>query len=406
LETQLDDSVVGASRARTCSLTQVNMGNHQIISLVPSDIAAGELDAELAIEEGTDFSSMDLALEENYYDGFAKANASSTGVRAADYLHATDGDAYRGLMCVETPIPKALASRIELRVRDSSDLAGKEAIGLFHAGRSGSIAPLHFDWDHRWIFHACLTGRKTIYLIPPDAGWLLNPVINTSAICVPRLSVTDRGELLHRLGGTEIALFAGQGVLFPSLWWHAVLYEAPSMSVSVRFGEQPRLRPFAVLPRSFWLQRLVWWLFRHPAAPDAEKCLVQCLEAFLRPGIGWKKRYQQVNGVYRRLLLERNQSFGAMYLTSDNFNSEIYLARQELKEAYSLPSSGSAVEMPPAAVEEVEDYLFEALRSGLSGPEKSDPIPSNQRRNLAEYALASRQGLRPRRGLVAMQLLR
>ena len=383
--------------------------NHQVISVVPSDVPAAEFGlfgAELAIEEGVNFLSMNLALEENYYDGFARANSSARYVLADDYLCAPDGDAYRGLMCVETPIPKALASRIELRVRDSRGLAGKEAIGLFHAGRTGSIAPLHFDWDHRWIFHACLSGRKTIYLIPPDAGWLLNPVINTSAICVPRLSTFDRGELLRRLGGTEVALSAGQGVLFPSLWWHAVLYDAPSMSVSVRFGEQPTLRPFAVLPRSFWLQRLVWLLFRRQApALDAAKCLGQCLEAFLRPRISWKKRYHLANTVYRRLLLERDQSFGAQYLTSENFNSEIYLAREELKGAYSLLNSDERAGTSSETTDEVEDYLFAAFHRNLSTLEKSDLIPSNQRRDLAEYALAKRQGLRPRRGFVAVQSL-
>jgi hypothetical protein len=344
---------------------------------------------KLVTKSKLDLSSIHVVLQPNYYDGYEKHTSAAQRILLSDYLNSTDAT-YADLMCVEMPLPNVLASEMKVYFADGA-FHGRSAVCLVHAGRAGSIAPLHFDWDHSWVLHACVSGRKTVYLVPPDFGWLLNPILNTSAICVPRLSDIDRGEFLRRLGGTEVELTAGQALLFPSLWWHAFRYEAPSTSVSVRFGEQPELRPFAVLPRSFWLQRLVWQLFQQNVARNAEDCLSRCLSAFFERR-SWSKRYYGVNSVYRAILEGSGQNYGAHYLGSERFNPEYYMAKDELKELYCLDESEADTKFTAEGLEEVRKYLFG----------KSSCIAYKTQQALAKYALLKRQGLQPRRGLITI----
>ena len=81
---------------------------------------------------------------------------------------------------------------------------------------------------------------------------------------------------------------------------------------------------------------------------------------------------------------------------SDGFNSELYIARDELATLYSINSTRS-LERATESVESVQKYLFAGLDS-----EKPGAVPYKTQRALAQYALAKRQGLRPRRGLVAV----
>jgi hypothetical protein len=230
-------------------------------------------------------------------------------------------------------------------------------------------------------------------VFPPDAGWLLNPLINTSAICVPRLSEDDLGYLLEHLGGFRINLAASEAVLFPSLWWHAVRYHAPSMSISIRFAEQRRLRPFAVLPRSFWLQRVVWELFRSKAGAESAAIVARCLEQFFRPRKNWLERYLAMNALYRCCLVEMSQSRGAEYLGSDDFNSELNAVGTEIQDIYDFqPRIGAS--KTTKGIEDTRQFLF--------GNGKSTGVPYKTQCALAHYALAKKQGLEPRRGLVAI----
>lgn len=347
----------------------------------------------LAIEHPLDLSSMEVLLQPNYYDGFTTAQQRSRRLKVDEYLRSADVS-LDNLMCVEMPLPNVAAGKMQLHVRRGP--SERTAVCLFHAGRSGSIAPLHYDWDHKWVLHVCLTGRKAFYLLPPEAGWLLNPVINTSSICVPRLADRDRHDLLRRLGGIEVRLAAGEAVLFPSLWWHAVRYEAPSTSISVRFGEQQALRPFGAMPRSFWLQRLVWELFRRDGCHDQpRRALQRCLAAFFKRG-HWTKRYEEANATYRQILREMGGEYGAEYLASRNFNSEISIAGAELADSYGLNTSRGSPILAHDSLEDIRGYLFE----------RAPKVPYNMQRKLARYAATKRQGLRPRRGVILVQRIR
>ena len=338
-----------------------------------------------------DFASTELTLQPNYYDGFRQLGEAPRRITAGEYLSPQGDTAFAGAMCVEMPAPRAFASGIELRLARS--VGGTDrAVCLIHAGRVGSIAPLHFDWDHKWVLHVCLSGRKTFYLFPPDVGWLLNPVVNTSTICVPRLRDDDRDDLMRRLDGFKIDLAAGEALLFPSLWWHAVRYDAHSMSMSIRFGEKAVLRPFAVLPRSFWLQRLLWDLYRETNTAQIVAILERSLEQFFKPWKNWRDRYRIVNDIYRQSLLEFSTSRGADYLVSESLNPELQLASAELEESYSLELSAGGPQTRET-VEEVRHFLFGG---------KLDTVSYKTQRALAKYAILKRQGLVPRRGLVAI----
>jgi hypothetical protein len=350
----------------------------------------GDSCVELHIEGNMNFSKLIITLESNYYDGIAPRIVNQQQISLGEYLRTDDHQADNHLMCVEMPLPRSIVSKMHLHISERSISAGN-AVCLFHAGRAGCIAPLHYDWDHKWVLHACLTGRKTLYFFSPDVGWLLNPIVNTSAICVPRLSKIDRAAVLCRLGGTEVNLTAGQAVLFPSVWWHAARYEVPSTSVSVRFGEQIALRPFAVLPRSFWLQRLVWEFFQQKTGLDPNKYLTRCLAVFFSR-CSWTDRYYKTNATYRCILEEMGQPYGTEYLVSDNFNSEMHIAKDELKHLYSLNDLRKNPKISVDSLEDIRSYLFE----------RSGEVPYKTQQAMAKYAFAKRQGLKPRRGLIVV----
>jgi Cupin-like domain len=336
-------------------------------------------------------SQTEITISNDYYSGFRRPTTPSYKVNANEYLKGTSkGLANKNLMCPEMPVPRNLAREIRLIV-SGHPVWSKEAVALLHAGRPGSITPIHFDWDHTWVAHACVIGRKRFFLIPPSAGWLLSPIINTSALAIPRFSNSDRSELLASLGGMEILLEAGQGILFPSLFWHGAVYEEPSLGVSVRFEALPGGRPFAVLPRSWLLQRLMWLFFDDDYAHSAQ-FLRQYLKSFFSDTRTWKARYRRTMELCRQSLMDRGQQQGAFEWISENFSAELELASEELKLYY-----GGNVDarntLERSRVTEIRRFLFAGIED-LSGA---------QELRLARYALSVRQGLPPKRGLVQIE---
>jgi hypothetical protein len=253
------------------------------------------------------------------------------------------------------------------------------------------MTPIHFDWDHKWVAHACLLGRKRFFIFPPDAGWLLSPIINTSALAIPKFSEPERQDLFKRLGGSEIVLEAGQGILFPSMFWHGALYEEPSLAVSVRFETSLGGRPFAVLPRSWFLQRLVWRFFANAYNSIASHFLVQYLKTFFSRTKTWKDRYRQVSDLSRGALLACGEERGAREWIGENFSLELALASEELKLYY----GNVAVRKPyeKDRVSETRKYWFQGL----------DGVSAAHQLLLSRYALSVRQGLPPKRGLVQIE---
>lgn len=355
------------------------------VGLVP----AGEVRIVASEEITSQLDGLALDVRNDYYSSFNRADPVAYRASADEYLFGSDEKWQdKSLLCPEMPIPRHLAPAVRLTASVETSWTN-QAVGLIHAGRAGSMAPVHFDWDHKWIAHACLLGRKRLFIFPPQAGWLLSPVINTSALCIPRFAESDRRELLNKLGGVEVSLEAGQGVLLPSLFWHGVLYEEPSLSISVRFEPYPGGRPFAVLPRSWLLQRLVWRFFRRGYGTEADLFLTECLQSFfLREG-GWKGRYRRLDSLYRRALLERGEQQGVEVLVAENFSAEMVLASRALQLYYGT-SPSVRLSNGDDRVREVAEYIFEAVGRPLGASEY----------RLAAHALRVRQGLPPKRGFV------
>ena len=161
-------------------------------------------------DEIFDLDRLTLTVAEDYYTRFRRRSFVSDTVSAAKYL----GDDFpkrteQPLLCQEMSVPRHFLSSISLSVPRGA--AGTQhAVSYIHAGRSGCMTPLHFDWDTTWVANVCLTGRKRFFIFPPSAGWLLSPMLNLSALCVPKFSEADRLDILGRLGGVEIVLNAGE----------------------------------------------------------------------------------------------------------------------------------------------------------------------------------------------------
>lgn len=365
-----------------------------VCDLVDSAKATNEsaLTAAVVSDLTSRLDELEIPVTKDYYSAFRNENQPSYKVTAHEYLFGKEARwARTSLLCPEMPIPYHLISAVRLAV-PSNTTWNKQAVALVHAGRAGCIAPVHFDWDHKWVAHACLLGRKRLFIFPPQAGWLLSPVINTSALCIPRFSEPDRRELLDKLGGVEVSLEAGQGVLLPSMFWHGVLYEEPALSISVRFEPYSGGRPFAVLPRSWLLQRLVWWFFQRGYGVEANEFLTECLETFFLKRCGWKDRYRRLASLYHEALTERGEQRGAEEFISENFSGELVLASKELK-LYYRDSPEVKLAGNDDRINKAADYIFEAVRHSRGASEL----------RLAAHALRVRQGLPPKRGLIEIE---
>lgn len=333
-----------------------------------------------------DLDRLNLTVAEDYYTRFRQPTFASETVSAAAYFSGESPQSKNNLLCQEMPIPRHLSSSIRLSLPEGAGWTS-QGVGQIHAGLRGSVTPLHFDWDMTWIANVCLIGQKRLFFFPPEAGWLLSPVVNLSALCVPKFSESDRHDLLEKLGGLEVVLKAGEGIIFPSLSWHAALYEEPTLSVSVRFEPVAGGRPFAALPRSWLLQRLMWRFFREEYGSPAAEFLLEFLPALFNGRGGWIERYRRVTELCQRALVDRGEAKGAEVLAGENFSTELAVASETIKRYYTL-TSRVRDSVDSEILRDAVNYIFEEI--GV--------IPNAER--FATYAIRQRQGLRPQRGLV------
>ncbi len=204
------------------------------------------------------------------------------------------------------------------------------ARALAHAGHEGDVSALHFDWDFAHVLQMCLSGQKRFLFAPPDAGWLLRPIVNESSISLRELSACDRKELLSMSGGCEVVLHAGDAILFPALWWHGVIYEDTTLAISVRFGEPEWAQQWTDLPPSWLLQRLVWRLAEQP--DELAPCRAALQEQWIAPG-SWRERRCRLLTQVRTQLCRRGSRHG-LELASDAFDAELAIASEMLERLY------------------------------------------------------------------------
>jgi hypothetical protein len=337
----------------------------------------------------TNLDQVELKITNDYYSSFRNFDSTHFQTSADEYLLGSDERwSDKSLLCPEMPIPSSLSRGVEAIV-SSKFSCTDQAVALIHAGRQGCIAPVHFDWDHRWIAHACLTGRKRFFLFSPDAGWFLNPIINTSSLCIPRFSESDLYEFIQRSGGVEIVLEAGQGILFPSMFWHGVYYDDASLAISIRFESQTGGRPFAVLPRSWLLQRLIWEFFQQDYKGQSCEFLKKYIDSFFQQKGGWKDRYRRITMLCRTALLDLGKQQGAAELIAENFSAEVALAAQELRFYYGNVRGLNKL-MNDDCVQNIMNYIFETEM----------PLEEASMLRLAAYASEMKQGLPPKRGII------
>lgn len=361
----------------------------------PNSMAGSAVEGEVSVVISDEITShldrLDLKIRGDYYDSFNRSNVMIYKVSAEQYLFGNDRRWLdRSLLCPEMPVPGNLSRIIRLSMPHSST-STDQAVALVHAGRKECMTPIHFDWDHKWIAHACLIGRKRFFLFPPNAGWLLSPIINTSALAIPKFSESDRSDLFQSLGGREIILEAGQGILFPSMFWHGALYEEPSLALSVRYEMNVRGRPFGAIPRSWFLQRLVWRFFKNAYDSEAINFLVQYLKSFFSRTRTWKDRYKKVTELSRSALLECGEQRGVQEWVGENFSLEMALASEELKIYYGKVAARTPYDKD--RITETQKYLFQGVKD----------VSVAHQLLLSRYALSVRQGLPPKRGLVQIE---
>lgn len=348
-------------------------------------------DINVSFDLSSDFlksvKQLRIPLSENYYDAFRTRERQTVEMPVDAYLRMKPED-YGSRLCPELPLPGILTPNLKLRV--NLNTWDKMATSFLHIGNKGAIAPLHYDWDHRWVAHGCLEGTKRLFFFPAEAGWLLNPIINTSAYALARFSAVDKIEFLSRMGGEEVLLKAGQGVLFPSMFWHAAEYDGPSISLSARFEVVPGGRPFAALPRSWLLQRLLWLFFRDGFSAKSFAFLSDHLDIFFRTYRSWKFRYEATLEHCRKSLESLGQHAGIHGWIGKSFSSELALASRELRPYYDFEPS-DLTRMSGSAVEETRQYIFMGT---------SFEISTTSQERLAAYALHVRQGLIPKRGMI------
>ncbi len=333
--------------------------------------------------------AVDIPIVSNYYDAFGKLLKAPKIAKLGYYLKDSTTRVFDvDELCPEMPVPKALAEYLSLQIKKKpSKGASTEAVALLHVGRKGCVAPLHFDWDHDMVLHACLRGRRTFYFFPPESGWLLVPVLNTSALNVPKLSRKDKKDLLAKLGGCEITLQPGEAVLFPSMWWHSVYYDTASVGLSVRFSSRSDFAVFSVLPRSWLLQRIIAELFVNDAsAAKVKNVLDMCAQAFFATYKNWHERYHAFNTACRNVLRQMGKDKGVDQWADEAFVPELAIAGFEVEDLYKIPKTGK---LDRNEIARTQQYLF---------PSKKNI--SKFARAFVQYALTTRHGLAPQRGLI------
>ncbi len=325
-----------------------------------------------------------VGISNDYYEIFSGAEQLNSRLRLRSFLY--NPDIYAKQVCAEHPAPSDfLSGLVSFSCRSNDSGPHVPAFALLHAGHKDSIAPLHFDWDMNWAINFNLFGRKVMTFFPPAAAWLLVPVINTSGFCYPRLAESEKIALAESLGGIRVELGPGEGVQFPSLWWHSAEYLDTTLSLSIRFGGPDWLRPLATLPRHWRLQRVAWAIWKRGRKHDSYPAIEACLRSVCMSE-GWLARYNALAAECDAVLagLDEEPGYGALW--SAPFNAELACAAEALQSLYADPSG----EYMEDEIRGVADYIFSARRFAR-------PLETAA----ATRALSFRQGLPPKRGLLS-----
>ena len=209
---------------------------------IPTGPRRASIDRPSANALATFLMDQQIRVERSYIE---RPDGKAFRVPAGDYLSDYKWFAERGLMCPET-LARDIPADLLARLADAAGTSASDAATLLHLGFPGSTSPIHFDWDFRTVLHVNLKGQKSFEVAPPDGASALPTVINSLPFDLSRLSPRQQRHLFQLVGSQGSSLSAGDGVIFPPLWWHAAVYRRPSLSVSFRFDEVRSLRPLSI----------------------------------------------------------------------------------------------------------------------------------------------------------------
>jgi hypothetical protein len=297
-----------------------------------------------------------------------KGDAEAYLVPIADFLRDYRWFAERGLMCPETLVSDIEADLLA-EMRQAVGTSDCSPTLLFQLGYPGSSSPIHFDWDFRTVFHVNLRGQKVFAVAPPVGGLTMPTLVNSIPFDLSSIDRSKQRSLLGLIDADLYQLGPGDGVVFPPLWWHAAIYQKPSLSLSFRFDEARDLRSIAALPRSAELQRLAWLIhsYREQIPIDT---IGRIVDAFLTISGSWRTRHRRFLATLRQIENECRLGLG---FPPANYGYPHHLlgipdhVKTEMKRAYSLPEVGQPSDHAFAAeVEMIRSYLFEAGDAGIS----------------------------------------
>lgn len=102
-------------------------------------------------------------------------------------------------------------------------------------GAEGSVTQMHYDIDLSHVFHTAFTGRKRFYLYPPSESKKLyrHPFTIRSYVDVLNPDF-ERYPKLKEAEGDYVELEPGETLFIPAGYWHHVVYDEPSIALSLR----------------------------------------------------------------------------------------------------------------------------------------------------------------------------
>jgi ribosomal protein L16 Arg81 hydroxylase len=106
-------------------------------------------------------------------------------------------------------------------------------------GAQGSITQMHYDIDMSHVFHTAFTGKKRFYLYPPSESKRLyrHPFTIRSYVDVLNPDF-ERYPNLKNAVGDYVELQPGETLFIPAGYWHHVVYDEPSVALSLRCAHQ------------------------------------------------------------------------------------------------------------------------------------------------------------------------
>ena len=107
----------------------------------------------------------------------------------------------------------------------------------FYIGPANSMSSLHVDGMHTSAWNAVISGRKRWLFYPPDqAPYMYEGKVNAFA------PLQDSYPLFEKATPVVMVQHPGEVVYTPSRWWHQVLNEAPTVSVTGNFVNETNYR--------------------------------------------------------------------------------------------------------------------------------------------------------------------